>query len=222
MIDQLAGFDYVVLALLALFLIAGAARGLVAESLSLGAWLAAAVAVRLFHEPVTGWLEPRTGGEASAAIVAFLLLFFGVLMAGRMLAGMAGRATRQSVIGPLDRLAGGAFGIAKGLVLATVLFMTVRFATGFFDPARASPDWLTQSMSAPFLDYAGHQMVHWMEEARANGIPRLPDGHPPIGPGPFGEPSGGTPPALRPEPGYSPEANQRLDELIEKGEAVEL
>jgi membrane protein required for colicin V production len=220
MLDGLTGFDYVVLALAGLFLVAGLVRGFVSESLTLGAWLAAAIAVRLFHEPVTGWLEPITGGKASAAIVAFLLLFFGVLLAGRLLASTAGRATRSSMIGPLDRMAGGAFGLFKALVLATVIFMTVRFTTGYFDPARESPDWLTKSASAPFLDFAGSQMVNWLEEARDNGFPKLPEGHPPIGPfrgGPDGEV-----PATSPEPGYSPEANRRLEELIEKGEAIEL
>lgn len=222
MLDGLTGFDYVVLAIVGLFLLAGLARGFVAESLSLGAFLAAAIAVRLFHEPVTGWLEPRTGGEASAAIVAFLLLFFGVLLAGRLIAGVAGRATRSSAIGAFDRLAGGGFGILKGLVLATVLFMTVRFATGFFDSRRQSPEWLTASVSAPFLDFAGSQMINWLEEARDSGFPTLPEGHPPIGSGPFGGPPGEALPGARPEPGYAPEANRRLEELIEKGEAVEL
>lgn len=220
MLESLTGFDYVVLALVGLFLVAGLARGFVSESLTLGAWLAAAISVRLFHEPMTGWLQPVTGGKASAAIVAFLLLFFGVLMAGRLLAGLAGRATRTSVIGPLDRMAGGAFGILKGLVLATVIFMTVRFTTGYFDPARESPDWLTKSASAPFLDFAGGQMVAWLEEARDNGFPKLPEGHPPIGP--FRDGPDGEVPTASPEPGYSPEANRRLEELIEKGEAVEL
>lgn len=221
MLEGLTGFDHVVLAICLLFVILGIARGLVAESLSLGAFIAAAFAVRLFHEPVTLWLEPRTGGEASAAILAFLGLFFGVLLLGRLLSGLLGGAVRDSALGPVDRVAGGAFGLMKGVILAAVLFMAVQFATGFFDPDRRSPTWLVNSRSAPFLAYTGGLMVDWLEEAQGGalpGLPALPEGHPPIGP--FD-----TPPVAEPlpdEPGYSPEDNRRLEELIEKGEAVEL
>ncbi|WP_448582634.1 CvpA family protein [Thermaurantiacus sp.] len=213
--DGLTGFDYVVLAIVGLFLLVGLARGLVTEALSLAAWLAAAVAVRLFHQPVTGMLVPTTGSEPTAAIVAFVLLFFGTLFLGRLLATTLGRTSRNSVIGPLDRLAGGAFGAAKGGILSTVLFMLILFATGVFDSRRISPDWLTESASAPYLRLAATRMIHWMEEAGGTDLPdlpRLPEGHPPV--------------AALPdetfEPAYAPEDNQRLEELIAKGEAVEL
>lgn len=215
--DGLTGFDYLVLALVGLFLLVGLARGLVTEALSLAAWVAAAVAVRLFHQPVTGLLVPTTGGEPSAAILAFLLLFFGTLFAGRLLATTVGRSSRQSVIGPLDRVAGAAFGAAKGGILATVLFLLVLFTTGFFDPRRSSPDWLTESASAPYLTLAATSMIHWMEEASGEDLPDLPglpQGHPPIPPGAARPPSA--------EPAYTPEDNRRLEELIAKGEAVEL
>jgi membrane protein required for colicin V production len=215
--DGLTGFDYVVLTLVGLFLLVGLARGLVTEALSLAAWVAAAVAVRLFHQPVTGMLVPTTGGEPSAAIVAFLLLFFGTLFAGRLLATTVGRTSRNSVIGPIDRVAGAAFGAAKGGILATVLFMLVVFTTGFFDPRRTSPDWLTESASAPYLTLAATSMINWMEDASATDLPDLPglpQGHPPIAPE-------GLPPETA-EPAYTPDDNRRLEELIAKGEAVEL
>lgn len=215
--DGFTGFDYVVFALVGLFLLAGLARGLVTEALSLAAWVAAAVAVRLFHEPVTGMLAPRTGGEPTAAILAFLLLFFGTLFAGRLLASTAGQTSRNSVIGPLDRLAGGAFGAVKGGILATVLFMLVLFTTGFFDPQRTSPDWLTRSASAPWLTVAATGMISWMEDASGEDLPdlpALPEGHPPVGPR--------AKPQQKAEPAYAPEDNRRLEELIAKGEAVEL
>ncbi|MFQ3596126.1 MAG: CvpA family protein [Sphingomonadaceae bacterium] len=218
----LTGFDYVVLTLVGLFLLVGLARGLVTEALSLAAWVAAAIAVRLFHQPVTGILAPNTGGEASAAILAFLLLFFGTLLVGRLLAATVGRASRESLLGPFDRVAGAGFGAAKGAILATVLFMLVQFTTGYFDPRRESPEWLTRSASAPFLTLAAATMIDWMEEAKKVEFPTfsLPEGHPPIPPGMAPpRPGHGRPQA---EQGYLPEDNRRLQELIEKGEAVDL
>ncbi|WP_448586120.1 CvpA family protein [Thermaurantiacus sp.] len=215
MLSGLTGFDLVVLALVGLFLLVGLARGLVAETLSLAAWVAAALAVRLFHEPVTRWLMPRTGGEPSAVILAFLGLFFGTIVLGRLLAGLLGEASRRSAIGPLDRLAGGAFGAAKGVLLASVLFVLVQFLTGFFDPGRRSPAWLMESRSAPLLSQVAAAMIDWLEEAAAfPDVSVLPEDHPPVDPSLIG-------PAA-PEPAYTPEDNRRLEELIEKGEAVEL
>jgi membrane protein required for colicin V production len=220
MMEGLTGFDYVVLTIVGLFFVVGLLRGLVTEALSLLAWGAAVIAVRLFHEPLTGYLTPQTGGEPSAAIVAFLLLFFGTVLLGRVLAGLAGRASKASVIGPFDRVLGGAFGAAKGGILATVLFMLAVFMTGFFDAERESPAWLTQSKSAPALSAAAGVMISWLEAAQVEvpaGFPGLPDDHPPIGP--FAEDPEGLEPA---EPAYTPEDNQRLEELIRKGEAVAL
>jgi membrane protein required for colicin V production len=137
-----------------------------------------------------------------------------------VLAGLAGKASKASAIGPFDRVLGGAFGAAKGGILATVLFMLAVFMTGFFDAKRQSPSWLTASKSAPALSAAAGVMISWLEAAKAEvpaGFPGLPDGHPPIGP--FGQaPDGGE----TPEPAYSPEDNQHLEELIAKGEAVAL
>ena len=99
-LSAFTGFDYVVLTIIALFAIGGLMRGLTQEAFSLAGWLGAAVVVRLFHEEATVWLAPRVGGEASGAIIAFLLLFFGTLILGRILATTIGGATRRSAIGP--------------------------------------------------------------------------------------------------------------------------
>jgi hypothetical protein len=56
-----------------------------------------------------------------------------------------------------------------------------------------------------------------MEEAGGTDLPDLPglpQGHPPIGPRAL--------PDEKAEPAYAPEDNRRLEDLIAKGEAVEL
>lgn len=222
------GFDWVVLVLVGLLALAGLMRGFTHEALSLAGWIGAAIVVRFFHEDLTTWLSPRVGGDASGAIIAFLLLFFGTVIAARLLAGAVGGAAKRSVLGPMDRLLGLGFGALKGVILASVLFLLAQFATGLFDEDRTPPDWLLKSRSAPLLALSANAMVGWVQTMQADGPDApasgfdLPPGHPPLE-GPFGP--GQADPAAE-EPGYSPEDRQALDRLLdeaaEKGEQVEI
>jgi membrane protein required for colicin V production len=214
------GFDWVVVVLVGLLSLVGLMRGFTHEALSLAGWIGAAVVVRFFHQDATSWLAPRVGGEASGAIIAFLLLFFGTVIAARLLAGAVGGAAKRSVLGPMDRLLGLGFGALKGVILASVLFLLSQFATGLFDEDRTPPDWLLKSRSAPLLALSANAMVGWVQTMQddAGGAPasgfELPPGHPPLE-GPFG-PAPGEPEAEE-EPGYSPEDRQALDKLLEEG-----
>ncbi len=220
------GFDYVVLTLILLFAIGGLMRGFTQEAFSLAGWIAAAVVVRFFHEDATAWLAPRTGGEASGAIIAFLLLFFGTLILGRILATTVGGATRRSAIGPIDRVLGLGFGAVKGVILASALFLLTQFGTGLFDPERSPPQWLTESRSAPLLGLSADAMVGWVHELqKADGkiaIPGLPEGHPMVEPDAL--PPGFDPRTLPSQErgGYSAEDREALDKLLEKGETTDI
>jgi membrane protein required for colicin V production len=219
------GFDWVVVALVGLLAVAGLFRGFTHEALSLAGWIAAIVVVRLFHQDATMWLAPKVGGDASGAIIAFLLLFFGTVLAARLLAGAAGGFAKRSVLGPVDRLLGLGFGALKGLILASVLFLLAQFSTGLFDPDKTPPDWLIQSRSAPLLGLSANAMVGWVKELQeedpgaALGLPPgmalppgvLPPGHPSID-DPFG-----APPEAPGEDGYTPEDRDALDKLLDEG-----
>lgn len=220
------GFDWAVLTLVGLLAVGGLMQGFTSGVLSLLAWVAAVFAVRWFHEPVTAWLAGLTGGEASGAIVAFLLLFFGTVLVGRGIARAAGGAARRNgVIGPFDRVLGLGFGALKGVLLATAAFVVLQFATGLFDEDRKPPAWLAEARSAPLLTAFGEAMVTWIDgfDQRETGVtegilpvprlPQLPPGHP-------------LQPRIGPEDrgGQTPEERDALDRLLEEGadEAVEI
>lgn len=226
------GFDWVVLVLVGLLSTAGLMRGFTHEALSLAGWIGAAIVVRFFHQDATVWLSPRVGGDAPGAIIAFLLLFFGTVIAARLLAGAVGGAAKRSVLGLMDRLLGLGFGALKGVILASVLFLLAQFATGLFDDDRTPPDWLLKSRSAPLLALSANAMVGWVEtmQDEPGGAPpsgfELPPGHPPVE-DPFGAGPNAGPNAASPEePGYSAEDRQALDKLLdegaEKGEQVQI
>lgn len=217
--EGFTGFDWVVLSLVGLLGVAGLVRGFTQEALSLAGWIVAIVVVRMFHQDATLWLAPRVGGDASGAIIAFLLLFFGTVLVARLIAGAAGGFAKRSVLGPMDRLLGLGFGALKGLILSSVLFLLAQFATGLFDPDQQLPDWLVESRTAPILSLSADAMVGWVRELqdeKAGGfdLPEgmtlppgvLPPGHPPL-----------QDPGAEGEEGYSPQDRQALDELLDEG-----
>jgi len=133
--------------------LAGFARGLVAETLSLFAWVAVILAVKLFHLPLTAALAGPVGSASGAATLAYVLLSGGTWFLGRVVANAVGARTRTSVLGPLDRALGLGFGAVKGLILASLAFL---LATLVFDMLgggpRGRPTWMRDARVYPLLN----------------------------------------------------------------------
>jgi membrane protein required for colicin V production len=150
--DNLSTLDMAVLLLVGGGAVLGFMRGLVQEVTSLIAWIAAIIAVRLFHTPVTAMLEGQVGTPGAAALQGYALLFGGVFMAGKWASRAAGQRARASFVGGVDRGLGAGFGALKGLLVATLLFM---LASLVYDLAAGGdakrPDWMTQSRTYPAL-----------------------------------------------------------------------
>lgn len=164
----MTGLDIAVLALLGIAAILGAVRGFVQETLSLIAWVLAVLAVKFFHTPLTLVLEGPVGTAAGAAVAGFLLLFGGTFLLGRLLAGALGKRTRQSVLGPVDRVLGLGFGALKGLLAATLAFLAVTVVDDLIGGGpRNRPLWLRDSRTYPLLNATSRAMVDWLHRRRA-------------------------------------------------------
>jgi membrane protein required for colicin V production len=124
--SPLGAVDLAVLALLGLTLARGLWNGLFREALSLASLVAAAVAVRFLSGPLAASLEPFVGealGELGTRVLAGVLLFLAVLLAGSLLARGLRRSARLVGLGWLDRLGGGALGLAEGAAVAIVALL---------------------------------------------------------------------------------------------------
>lgn len=162
---SLTALDIIVLLLVGGGLVFGFLRGFIFEVLSLFAWVAAIVALRLFHTPATEALRTVIG--TGAAVLAFALVFGIVFILGRLLARRIGGATKRSVVGPVDRLLGGGFGALKGLIGATLLYLgsTLVYDT-IYGRTTERPQWLAQSRTYPLLHASGDAMVDYIEKRR--------------------------------------------------------
>ena len=156
-----------------LLLIGGAAigfvRGFVHEVISLFAWIVAIAMLKLFHAQLWSGLENTFGGSsAGAAVIAFAILFIPSFVLVKLLArSLGGRTRRSPVLGPVDRVLGGGFGLLKGLLGATLFFLLANLATDMvYGPQADRPHWMSKSRTYPLLNASGRSIVDWVEARR--------------------------------------------------------
>lgn len=156
-----------------LLLIGGAAigfvRGFVHEVISLLAWAVGIAMLKLFHSQLWAGLENSFHTSPSAgAVLAFAILFVPSFVIVKLLArSLGGRTRRHSVLGPVDRVLGGGFGLLKGLLGATLFFLLANLATDMvYGPQADRPHWMTQSRTYPLLNASGRSIVDWVEARR--------------------------------------------------------
>jgi membrane protein required for colicin V production len=156
-----------------LLLIGGAAvgfvRGFVHEVVSLLAWVVAIAMLKLFHTQLWSGLENSFHtSPAAGAVLAFALLFVPSFLLVKLLARtIGGKTRRHAVLGPIDRVLGGGFGLVKGLLAATLFFLLANLATDMvYGPQSDRPHWMTRSMTYPLLNASGRGIVDWVQARR--------------------------------------------------------
>jgi membrane protein required for colicin V production len=163
----MTALDIFVVLLLGGAALIGFVRGFTHEVLALLAWVAGIAALKLFHTPLQERLVDTVGTEAGASAVAFALLFLPAYVATKMFARAVGGKARRSMLGPIDRLLGGGFGMLKGLIGATLFFLLANLATDMvYGPNANRPEWMTDSRTYPLLNASGRAVVDWVETRR--------------------------------------------------------
>ena len=162
----MTGFDIVVLVVVGLTGVFGFLRGFVHEVLALAAWVLALVAIYTLHTPLTAWLQAYLSAPAAASVLAFVLLALVPYLAIKLLAARIGGATRNSVVGPFDRLLGAGFGALKGLIVIVLGFSVLVLGYDTIWGAQGRPEWLVQSRSYPFIDASSNALVEVIAKRR--------------------------------------------------------
>lgn len=162
----MTGFDIAVLLLVGLGAVTGFLRGFVQEVLALAAWVIALFAIHYAHTPLADALEPYVGTESGSAVLAFAALLLVPYVIVKLLAKSFGEASRNSLLGPIDRVLGFGFGAMKGMVIVVVVFSI--FALGYDTVWGVSgrPDWITQARSYSFVDASSRGLVKLIAERR--------------------------------------------------------
>lgn len=190
----MTGFDIAVLVLVGLGAIMGFMRGFVQECLSLLAWAAAVAAVHLLHPALSKVLEPYVHTTSGAWVLAFAILVIVPYAALRLMAHQLGRASRSSMIGPIDRMLGFGFGAVKGTLIVVLLFSVVVLGYDLAWGRGGRPAWITQSRTYPFINACSDKLLKVIAERRraAASQPAASDVPAPIA-SPSSAPSSGAP-----------------------------
>lgn len=163
----MTALDIFVILLLGGAALVGFVRGFTHEVLSLAAWVAGIAALKLFHGPLQDQLVGPVGTDAGASVLAFALLFLPSYVAVKLFARAIGGRARRSVLGPVDRLLGGGFGMLKGLLGATLFFLLANLVTDLTYGGDAErPEWITSSRTYTLLNATGRAVVDWVETRR--------------------------------------------------------
>jgi membrane protein required for colicin V production len=160
--------DFVVLAILFGSLVIGMMRGLVTEVLSLCSWLIAFWCAKQFSPAVSGFVPQSFSGHGLRILAAFVLVFFLAWLATGLMRVVLTGLLERAGLGGVNRLFGAGFGLARGVVLVTILALICGLTSLPGEPA-----WRDALLAHPF-EAGALALRHWLPPALADNI-RYPD-----------------------------------------------
>lgn len=110
-------FDYLLVLVLVLSVIAGLMRGLLREAIGLITWVLAIWIAFHYASQVEPYLGGLLSNDALKPWIARLLVFLVVLLIGTTFGVLISHFVRVSMFASMDRLWGAFFGIARGMVV---------------------------------------------------------------------------------------------------------
>lgn len=160
----MTGFDIFVAAVVGVGAIGGFARGFVQEVLSLAAWLLAVLAIYFLHTDLSAILLDYLDSPSAAAVLAFVVLLLVPYVVLRVIAARAGKSSRKSVLGPIDRVLGFGFGAIKGVIIVVMVFSLTVLGYDTIWGQSGRPDWLREARTYAFVNASSKQMVQLIRE----------------------------------------------------------
>jgi membrane protein required for colicin V production len=122
-------------------------RGFIWETLTIFAWAAAAFSCLYFGPYLIPMTKSLVSTQWLASVIAYAAVFLAVFIPFAFMSHRFSQGVKNSPIGPLDRAAGFAFGVVRGLVIVSVAYM----AFTYFVPIRKQPAWLTEARLMPIV-----------------------------------------------------------------------
>lgn len=135
---------------IATLLISGAfayARGFVHEVLSIAGWIGAAFAT-IYGTPVLKhFTRQLIDTPFIADLITGILIFIGVLVILSIITKQISRGVKESALGALDRALGFLFGLLRGAVVVSLVWIGYEWTT----PPKEQPEWLFDARTMPTI-----------------------------------------------------------------------
>lgn len=157
--------DYCVLGILVVSMLVGILRGFVREALNLSSWILAVVAAFVFAPPLERWLEGLIALDPARLIIAYLAVFIVALIIGSVVTHFVANAIRRTPFSGVDRVLGGGFGTARGVLVIVLLVaaggLTVMDREGWWQESHLLP-WFE-----PMAEWVRAQLPSgWIEDIK--------------------------------------------------------
>jgi membrane protein required for colicin V production len=151
-------FDIIVSIIFGFCLIRGIFRGLVKELSSIIGVMAGYFAAYSYYPYIAKFLSQWISVVAYSKIIGFLVVFIGVFLIISILGVIIKYLMSIAFLGWADRVSGGIFGLIKGLLIVSILFIV--FTTFLSKNASIVKD----SVIAPHLSHISTQMAKIMKQ----------------------------------------------------------
>lgn len=146
-------FDILILVILGYSLVRGLFRGLVKEVSSIVGVLGGFYAAYTYYGVLAGLLAGFIHDKSYLNILSFLIIFCGVLIAVGILGVIIKYLLNIAFLGWIDRIGGVVFGAVKGVLIVSVLFITLTAflpqGTAFIKNSELAPhvSWISEKMA---------------------------------------------------------------------------
>lgn len=146
--------DWIICLVLLLNVVTAAMQGFFSEALTIAGLVVGYVVAAWQYRSLAEWLERFLKNPWLAETLAFLVIFFAILILFGIAARVARWVMKESGLSGLDRFLGGLLGLAKGGLMVAVILMGL---TAF----QPTSSFLTNSQLAPYFLVVGRAAI-WL------------------------------------------------------------
>ncbi len=158
--QDLTAFDIGILIIVGLSTILAFSRGFATVALSLAAWVVSFVVSVFGFTFFRPYGRDLISNEALADIVTLVGVFIIVLIILKLVAGMIGKSVKDSPLGFLDRSLGALFGLLRGIVIVSLLYLGVSV---FFNTDKL-PEWVKDAKLRPMVAWSADILQELAED----------------------------------------------------------
>lgn len=158
------GLDLFVVTVVILSIAVGVYRGAVREVLHLAGWVAALVLSTAFASTLAPHFADWMSEPAFRVALAWVAIFMGVLMLASLIASLLTELLRRFGLDGLNRVAGGAIGLARAGLVVLVFF----WLAGMSKLPQSA--WWKQSVTAPWLTHVAMSLKSFLPDSVASRI----------------------------------------------------
>lgn len=151
-------FDYVVLTIIGASVLISVLRGFAREVLALSGWVLAFFAANTLSATLAEWLVHMVSQPALRALIAFVAVFIVTLIAVSLLGMAVSRLLKGAGLGLEDRLLGGFFGFARGVLIVMLIVLLAGLTA-----LPRQPAW-SDAMLSPALEALAGAIKPWLTQ----------------------------------------------------------